>query len=134
MAYGRTVEGVEGGSTMAEQAPTPEGALRLALAKVRALSVHAADLEPLTPLDAVPDAWTEWLWQLDEALEAAHAAASLTLPDVAVAVQGLRGELDEAVRFEPGQPLSVDGDVVEAVAVRALRLSAQWLTAARRAS
>jgi hypothetical protein len=122
------VEGV------AEQGAEQEGMLRLSLAKVHALSVHAAELEPLTPLDTVPEAWTEWLWQLDEALEAAQAAAREQLPDVATEIQGLRTQLDEAVRFEPGTALSVDADVVEAVAVRALRLSAQWLAAARRAS
>ena len=128
------MEGVEAGQAVAEQGAGQEGPLRLALAKVRALSVHAADLEPLTPLDTVPDAWTEWLWQLDEALEAAQGAARTVLPDVATEIQGLRRELDEAVSFEPGTALSVDGDVVEAVAVRSLRLSAQWLAAARRAS
>jgi hypothetical protein len=128
------VEGAEGGPAVADQVTGQEGPLRLALAKVRALSVHAADLEPLTPLDAVPQAWTDWLWQLDEALEAAQVAARTLLPDVATEIQGLRKDLDEAVSFEPGTQLSVDGDVVEAVAVRSLRLSAQWLAAARRAS
>jgi hypothetical protein len=128
------VEGLEGGPAVAEQRVGQEGSLRLALAKVRALSVHAADLEPLTPLDAVPAAWTEWLWQLDEALESAQGAAVVLLPDVASEIQDLRRALDDAVRFEPGTALSVDGDVVEAVAVRALRLSAQWLAAARHAS
>jgi len=100
---------------------------RAAFIDLLAQATLAADLAPLTPGKPVPQAWMQWLARFDEALERAQQSATEHIPAVAPIIQRLRDDLDRAVAFEPGSPLVVDSDEVEAVAVLSLRLASSLL-------
>jgi len=109
------------------EAISPDADPSAAFVDLLAQATLAADLPPLQPDQRVPQEWVQWLGRFDEALERTEHAAAAFNADLAAVLQRLRDDLDKAVTFEPGSPLVVATDEVEAVAVLALRLASSLL-------
>ena len=106
---------------------SPAADPRAAFVDLLAQATLAAGLPTLHAHQRVPQEWTRWLGRFDEALERAEQSAAAFNADLAAVLQRLRDDLDKAVVYEPGSPLVVATDEVEAVAVLALRLATSLL-------
>jgi hypothetical protein len=109
------------------EAISPDADPRAAFVDLLAQATLAAGLPPLAAHQRVPQEWVQWLGRFDEALERAEQLAAGFAPDLAAVLQRLRDDLDRAVTFEPGSPLVVETDEVEAVAVLSMRLASSLL-------
>ena len=109
------------------EATTADPDPRAAFVDLLAQATIAAELPPLRAHQRVPQEWMQWLGRFDEALERAEQLAAGFAPDLAAVLQRLRDDLDRAVTYEPGSPLVVETDEVEAVAVLALRLASSLI-------
>lgn len=85
--------------------------------------VHlAAVLPPQLGDRPIAPTWSYWLASFDEALEKAEIAAQDSAISLALALRRLRQDLDRAV-IGRGATLYVDSEIVETIAVQALRLA-----------